>query len=179
MSERCGYVRFWLAVAVCYVLVFVGAEFVGSPVAGAKGLLNLVAQWGVVSIPAMALVGLLALNRYIFAATFPLLLTLSAVAVYYRLTLGVAITATTIELTVTNNLATWASVISPLLIAVVLTAIGVAVGVAWFRFRRVRPPRPLWLWIAALLVVTIAPVTVVTRLKAPVTARIPYAFFLP
>lgn len=78
---------FWALCATVYAIVFVGSEFAGSPVAGAKGLISLLMQWAVVGSAAAALIGLMAVNRRVFAVCFPILTGASTIAAYFRLTL--------------------------------------------------------------------------------------------
>lgn len=175
--KKLGFFTFWVVESVLYAMVFVGAEFSGSPVGGLKGVVTLGAQWLVVSVAASAVLGLLTLSRRIYAVMFPLLLTASAVAAYYKLSMGLSLTPTLVELAVTNDLATWSTVMSPLLFIVMAVALGIGVGVAVLRWRRVESPRHRWLWGVAFMAAAVTPVWPLTRFKAPVVARMPYTFW--
>lgn len=168
---------FWVMCATVYAIVFVGSEFAGSPVAGAKGLISLLMQWVVVGSAAAALIGLMAVNRWIFAVCFPILTGASTIAAYFRLTLGLSLTPTLIDLTVTNDMSTWASVITPQLIMLTIAGLGLGLAAALFRFRHVAPPRHPLVWAAGFLIAAMAPVSFIPRFKAPVIARIPYSFY--
>ena len=104
---------FWAVVSAFYALMFVGMEFAGSPLAGWRGAASLAGQWLVVSAAASAVIGLLAVNRWVWAVTAPLLMVCSAAVGYYKLTMGLSLTPVLIELALTNDFNTWASVITP------------------------------------------------------------------
>lgn len=168
---------FWGVCAIAYAAVFIGIEFAGSPVAGIKGMVNLLMQWTVVSSASAAIIGLLAVNRWVFSVGFPLLAGASAVAAYYRVTLGLSLTPTLIDLAVTNDVSTWSTVVTPQLILLTSAGLGCGIWIARYRLRRVAPPFYGLAWIAGFLVAALAPVTLIGRFKAPVTARIPYSFY--
>lgn len=105
-DKKCSFGVFWLIIAILYASVFTLAEFFGSPVESFHGFLTLASQFAVVAAASASLIGLLALNRWVFAFTFPILITLSATATYYRLTLGLSITPMALELTFVNDVNT-------------------------------------------------------------------------
>ena len=168
---------FWAVVSAFYALMFVGMEFAGSPLAGWRGAASLAGQWLVVSAAASVVIGLLAVNRWVWAVTAPLLMVCSAAVGYYKLTMGLSLTPVLIELALTNDFNTWASVITFKLVGAVLLALAVGAALAWVRFVHVRSPRPQALWACGFLVAVLLPVTVIKRFKAPVSARVPYSFW--
>lgn len=170
-----SYPLFYAAVAVLYAVVFIGAEFIGSPIAGLRGFLTLVMQWILVSIAAAAVMGLISINRWGFALLYPPLITVSAVAAYFKLTMGASVTPAVIELAHVNSLSTWLTLASPLLITVIVIALTFAVFVAVYRVRHVRKPCHAWVWATAFAIIAILPVYI-QRIKAPVIARMPYSF---
>lgn len=172
-----SFVLFWMALSLTYAVVFIGAEFAGSPVSGMRGFAALAAQWVVVSGSAAALLGLLALNRFVFAVMSPLLFTLSAIAAYYKLSMGLSLTPTIVDLALTNNLDTWATVMSPLLFLAAFAGLAAGGAAAWWRFRHVDSPRPWWGWMAAFIMILAVPLHFSMRLKAPVVARVPFSFW--
>lgn len=110
-------------------------------------------------------------------ACFPLLLLLSSIAAYYKITLGQSITPMVIELTVTNDLRTWATMISPLLIVLSIVAIGLGIVISIYRYMRVGTPKHSVAWVVAALVVLMSPFSFIPRINAPVSARVPMSFF--
>lgn len=167
---------FWLALSALYAVFVVGAEFSGWHAQSAAGWRVLAMQWACVSGCAAALLGLVAVNRRIFAAAFPVLALVTGVALYFEACYGARITPTAIELAAVNGLSTWRDVVSwPLAVA-----LGAVVAASWLavklRFRTTAPRWP-WLWALAFAAVVAAPFTAVPRLHAPVSNRLPYAPF--
>lgn len=174
---RCTFSVFWGTVSIVYALLFEGTEFAGSPVAGSHGLMILVMQWCVVSLSASTVIGLISLSRKIFAALFPLLLTISVIAAYFKLTLGVSVTPGVIELMAVNEMDTWAELVTLELIVIVSIAMIIGALLAAYRYQCVKKPRKAFLWAIAFAAGVVIPVCFVPRLKAPVTARMPYSFW--
>lgn len=174
---RCSFLMFWGAVSLVYALVFEGIEFAGSPVAGGKGIITLALQWVVVSLSAAAVIGLISVSRRVFAVLFPLFTTLSVIAAYFKLTLGTSITPAAVELTLVNELSTWASLITWQLIVAALAGFLTGAAIAFYRWHCVERPRRAGLWLAAFALGTVTPIIIVPRFKAPVTARMPYSFW--
>lgn len=167
---------FYLAIAFIYAAVFVGAEFAGSPVSGIRGLAALGFQWGVLAAASSAIIGLLALNRYVFVALFPALTAASAIAAYFRVTLGISLTPTAVELAFQNDMSTWGTMVTWQLAAFTLLCTGLAAAAAAARFRLTASPRHPWLWALAFAAV-VSVTTRVDRLREPVKARMPYSLY--
>lgn len=167
---------FWIFISVFYALVFEGAEFAGSPVNSLKGFLNILAQWGVVSFSAAMVLGIISLNRIVFAVLFPVIMLASGIAAYFRLSMGLSLTPTLLELTFINQWSTWTTVISFTLIAVTIVAALFATGIVLLRWHRVKTPGKLWIWLPLFIAGVLIPVKI-PSLKAPVSARIPYSFY--
>ncbi|MCM1348887.1 MAG: phosphoethanolamine transferase [Firmicutes bacterium] len=170
-------VIFWLLLSVSYVLLFTTIEFLGSPVAGLAGWISIAGQWLVVGTATAALIGLLMFSRLVFLIASPLLLTASVVAAYYKITMGVSVTATTVELAAVNDFATWGSVISPLLIVLTILSLAAGCYMGYFRLMRVAYFTPPWLWLCGFLLILLIPTMLIPRLKAPIAARIPFSFY--
>lgn len=101
---------------------------------------------------------------------------LCSVVAYYKLTLGVSLTAQSLELALINNAATWATVITiPLVITAIVATVS-AIAIAWFRFTRVHCPRP-WIWMAAGMFILIIPGVLMPRLQGPVFERLPLSIY--
>lgn len=177
INPRCPYALFWIVVSLLYGAIFVGAEFAGSPLSGAKGLATILLQWAVVTLAASAVIGLISLSRRVFAVLGPILIALSAVAVYFRLTLGTALTANVIELAAVNNAATWLTLISWQLVCIVLFALIIAACLVYYRYNHVKNPARRSLWFCAFGALLLLPVCGPERFKAPVIARVPYVFW--
>lgn len=175
--QKRSFLIFWLTVALAYALIFIGVEFSGSPVNGFKGMAALGGQWVVVSASAAMVIGLIAVNRWVFSVAFPILLTASAIAAYFKITMGLSLTPTLIELTMVNDWSTWVTVISFPLVLAALFTLALSVGIVWLRWRKVDNPRRPWIWAVCFACGVMMPVDVIARFKAPVIARMPYSFW--
>ena len=167
---------FWLAVSLAYVLGFVLADFAGTPWSSSGGLAVIAAQVFVVAVFSAAVIGLMAVWRPVFAVTFPLLVTLSAVAAWFRLTMNISLTPNIVQVVVVNDLNTWGTVITADLIVWTLAALAFGVLAAVCRYRQVQQPGRPWVWTAAFAVVAAVPVSV-ARLEGPVLSRMPYSMY--
>lgn len=174
---KISFFTFWLILSALYAIVFVGIEFMDSPASGVKGYFALGTQWLVVSFSASMVIGLISLNRWVFCIFWPLLLIASTIAAYYRLTMGLSITANLIDLALSNEWSTWVTVITFPLILGFLAALAVAVIIILYRFRNVRSPKHVYVFTVLFAAGVLLPIHIVTRFKAPVTARMPYSFW--
>lgn len=165
---------FWFVLSAVYAILFIGCDFMDSPVNGWRGLLTMVGHWGTAAIFASALWMAASVNRYVFLVTSPVVMLLTAVALYYKFALGVHINPLTIELAMVNNLTTWATVIDWQLLLFIAASIAVGVGLGLLRFKKVTTPRFAPLWLIVGLAVTAAPVTVARRVRNNVSARVPF-----
>lgn len=82
---------FWIICSVIYAAVFTTIDFCDNPFSGIKGFLTLAMQYGVVAFSVSGVICLIAVNRYVFVLCFPVLIVLSSVLAYYRITMGVYI----------------------------------------------------------------------------------------
>ncbi len=173
------YLRFWLLLSVIYALLCIGCDFIDTPLGGWQGILTIVGHWSIVAIFASALWLAISVNRYIFLGASPIVLTLTAIALYYKYALSVYITPLTIELAMVNNLTVWATAIDWQLIVSAIIAILAGVAVAIYRFRHVATPKHSLLWLITGAVIASIPLgylpsSLIQRLKAPVSARVPF-----
>ena len=170
------YPAFWGFVTSLYALVFVTADFWGSPVTGLRGFMALAMQWLIVAFCSGGVIGLICAGRYVFAVLFPLLTVFSSVLAYFKLTLGMGLTPMAIELTLVNDLRTWSTMISWQLVAIAACTLVVSAGIAWWRFRFVRTEHGLDYAFLSCLIIML-PCSLVARIKAPVASRMPYVFY--
>jgi len=116
----------WLILSALYSLIFTTIEFSGFPVSGIRGLATLAAQWGVVAVASSGLVGLSVISRRIMCVAFPVLVTVSTVLAYFRLSMNVSLTPDIIELGMVNDAATSADLVSMRLVVWMVTAFAVS-----------------------------------------------------
>ncbi len=171
-----SFLIFYLGVALLYAVIFLGAEFAGSPVSGFRGVAVLGAQWALLSFSAASIIGLLTINRYVFCAFFPILTLLSAIAAYFRLTLGMSLTPASIELAMQNNMATWLTVISWKLVFWCVVSLAASVWLSILRLTRVSEPRHKWVWVFCFILLTFLSLNI-ERVKQPLISRMPFSFY--
>lgn len=170
--------KFCAVVAAAYTVLFTTLEFAGVPVSDLYSFAATGAQWCVVAFCTMALLMLLCSSRWLFAFTFPLLITVTSVLDYLHFTLGTRITATSIDIALCNNATMWWSVISPGLIAVFIISLAVGVLTALYRFTKVRPSHRQSLILAGVGAVgVLCPVLFIHKLAGPVGGRLPYSLY--
>lgn len=174
-AKKISFPLFWIVITAVYVAVFTTIDYADNPFAGVRGLLTIVAQAGVTVMGVAGLFGLLAIDRRVFAVCFPVVVTASAIMAYYRVTLGIVLSAATAELMIVNDFSVWATLISPLMIIVAVVALLLSVAVVAVRWRRVVIASRLW-WFLGCLVLFLIP-NIVPRLQAPLSTRMPFCFY--
>ena len=117
-------------------------------------------------------------SRILFAVGFPLLAVFSSVMCYYTLTIGISLTAASIEVALVNDATMWMTVISPILIAVIALSAVVSSAIAFYRWTRVRASRRTSLTALVLgLAVMFLPGYFFPRINASVSARLPFSIY--
>lgn len=169
------YPVFWISISLVYSLIFSAIEFSEVPISGLSGFLNLCFQWATVAFCTLGVTGIICANRYVFSITFPLLTLVSTVLCYYKLTLGMSLTPMAIELAMVNDMKTWSEVISPLLISVSAFTLLLSGFPVWWRLKYVRNDHPIDYTFLSISIILIP--ACISRVKAPVTSRMPYVFY--
>lgn len=175
-NGKCRLAAFWLLTSLAYAAVFLTIEFADNPAGSFAGFMALALQWALIAACSAGIIGLLVVNRYVMAATFTPLLIVSATLAYYRLSMGITLTPTIIELSLENNLSTAMTVVSPTLIVTILAATAVGVGATYLRFKKVADSSRSAI---AIVVVGLALMSLqlIPRLKEPIAARLPYSLY--
>lgn len=178
-NNKISYLLFWLLVSIAYCGVYTVAEFAVTPINGLRSFMVCAAQWAVVSFFASAVLQLISLNRIIFAITFTPLCLLSTISVYYFVTTGTGISATSIELAAVNDATMWATAVTPTLIwLLVITLItGIAVSVIRWKFVRAPGKRIAAVFCLIDVAVILMPAYTTTRIRRAVGSRMPYAIY--
>lgn len=169
----------WLIFSALYCSCFTTIEFLNTPVTGFSGFLVLVSQFAAVVVATSALLGILTINRYAAIVTIPIILLLSAIYGYYRLTLGISLTPMMIEIAMMNDFKTWATVIDPYIIvlaAFVLIISGI-LTVTRFRYVKSVGKKTGFLLSASFLIIIICSTAIATPLKNCILNRIPFSFY--
>lgn len=122
--------------ALIYGLCFTITDFYDLDFNSFSDFCVLAMQWGIVVLAIFCVMLIISANRYVFAVTFPLLTTLSAIMAYYRATAKVQVTAETLELALVNDARTCLTVVTPLLVVIVIAALAVSIALAYSVFGR-------------------------------------------
>lgn len=169
---------FWAAVSLLYCLTVVAIEFHSVPVSNFHSFVLAVVKWLVSAVCASGVLMVLCSSRILFAVGFPLLAVFSSVMCYYALTIGISLTAASIEVALVNDATMWMTVISPILIAVIALSAVVSSAIAFYRWTRVRASRRTSLTALVLgLAVMFLPGYFFPRINASVSARLPFSIY--
>lgn len=176
LVRRCPLWLFWIAVTLLYSIVFTTIDFADNPFSGVKGFLTLFAQGCVVAFATAGVIGLMSINKIVFAICYPALIVASAVLSYYHLTLGIALSAADIELMVVNDFSIWATLISLELVIISVLALLLSLTVVIYRWRHVYVRRS-YIYILLTLFIIATPTYFVHRFYDAVSHRMPYCFY--
>lgn len=169
---------FWAAVSLLYCLTVVVIEFHSVPVSNLHSFVLAVVKWLVSAVCASGVLMVLCSSRILFAVVFPLLAVFSSVMCYYTLTIGISLTAASIEVALVNDATMWMTVISPFLIATIALTAVISAAIAYYRWTRVRASRRTSLTALVLgLAVTFLPGYFFPRINASVSARLPFSIY--
>ncbi len=163
-------------ITIVYALVFTLSEFADSPYSSLKDFLELAFQWGAIAVGTFGLLYLLSINKYVFAATFPLLVIFSTVLAYYRYTVNATFTPMTIELALINDLRTNMQVVSWQLVGLMFAALAISIVVVWIRWKKVTFARPFLHLIVAVGIIFMTN-SLIPQLKRPLAQRMPYSIY--
>ncbi len=177
-AAQCQLWLFCIVLSSIYNLTVVLSEFYGVPVSGLYSLAVTASQWLVVALCTCGLLSLMSASRWIFAATFPVLMTISGAMVYLNLTTGTRLTALSIELAMVNDAAMWWSMAGAGLLATVAVSAAAGIMTAIYRWKHVAASRRQIIATAlAGAAVTAMPLALIKRIQAPVGARLPYSVY--
>lgn len=169
---------FWAAVSLFYCLTVVAIEFHSVPVSNFHSFILAVVKWLVSAVCASGVLMVLCSSRILFAVGFPLLAVFSSVMCYYTLTIGISLTAASIEVALVNDATMWMTVISPFLIATIALTAVISAAIAYYRWTRVVPSRRTSLTALVLgLAVMFLPGYFFPRINASVSARLPFSIY--
>lgn len=169
---------FVAVVSFIYAITITLWEFIDTPETHLKGFVNIFLQWGILSLIAMGVIGIIASNRVTFLIIFPLLMVISGSVVYLKHTLGTGITGTSIEIALENNLDMWMSVIDISLILIVFFSLVFSGLVVAYRWKKIRF-EGLWSYLGLLLctLLILSPLYI-TRIYGSVSNRLPYSMYI-
>jgi glucan phosphoethanolaminetransferase (alkaline phosphatase superfamily) len=167
--------KFYLFVALSCLFIgiaYTSADFFTAPASHAKDIAILFLQWVTVVAAFFPVIYLLSLNKYIFAASYPLIGLFSGILMYFRYTTGTTFTTMILDAALDNDTKINEEMISFGLIATVIASLALTVLFAVYRFKKIRKigflPAHALIAIVWLFVVFYFP-----QIKRPVSERIP------
>ncbi len=167
--------KFCAVVTLLYGVTFLFAEFYDNPFSGAGDLMVLLFQWAALEFAVFGLIYLLSVSRRVFAVVFPLLTVVCSVIAYFRCTIHLTLTADLVELAFINDLGTTADMITPWLVAVMLTAAAASAVIVRQRFK-INDVPCRWLHALMAAVMIVLPLNIHAA-RAAVTHRMPYSLY--
>lgn len=130
--------KFCIALTAAYGVLFVFSDFHDIPCGDARDFALLSLQFVAIEAGVFGLMCLIGTNKYVFSVLFPLLTLLCTVLAYFRYTANAILTPITLDLTLTNDLATSMDTVSWQLVALCLLSVAASVWVAWYRCRHIK-----------------------------------------
>ena len=167
---------FVAAITLIYALVFTLSEFADSPYSSFADFLVLAFQWASITVGTFGLMYLFAINRYLFAVAFPVLVTFSTVLAYFRNTVNATLTPMTIELALINDARTNMQVVSWQLLCLMALALVLSLLVVRVRWRCIRFACP-WIHLLVAAGIIFATNCMIPQLSRPMAQRMPYSIY--
>ena len=129
---------FFLILATLWsAIFFISPEFLDNPSEGINGFLIVSLHWLLVSVATFFVVYALAVNRYIFAISFPLFSLLGSILAFYRYAYKATLTPMLVDAALHNDIGTTLDLISPEMIIYVLISLSISIFFVRFRFRKI------------------------------------------
>lgn len=170
--------RFYLFTFIATLFIgisFTVTDFITLPAANVNDLFVLGAQWAIVVVALFFLVLLLSVSKWIFAATFPLGVFLSALLAYFRYTAHATLTPMILDAALENDYRTSAELCTPGLLLFVSGSFLVSLVFTYYRFKKITVPRPMYA--VGLGFAGLEFLTHIDRFKRPISERIPFNIY--
>ena len=163
-------------VLICTIWVgvfFILPDFLDNPFKGFKGFVITFLYWGAVSFSSGFLIYLMAINKYVFAAFFPVFSMLGATIGFYRHAFKASLTPMLIEATFNASHEEVTTLISPQLIVFVSISFVISIFLVFLRFKKIKAKHHyLHLFIACIGLILVFNLS--GRLKTNLFQRFPY-----
>ena len=177
-DRKIAFPLFWILLSALYCGIFTTLEFATLPISDVKSFFMVTIQWCIVATCTSGLLGLISLNRTVFAILFPVLNLISAVMAYYSVSIGIKLNAVSIEIAVVNSWTMWHTVITPALVTTISAALVISAGIVYVRYRYVRSAKRQKAFCAiAAIVMACIPAVAPSRVRNAVLARMPYSIY--
>ena len=129
---------FILSLSLLYAFTFILIDFINYPVSSFSDVVLTGTKVCYMFVMTYILLCFLSINKYIFAATFPLLTVLCTALSYYKLTLHVELTQMIIDLAMVNDFRTSFDAISWQLMVSMLLVLCLSVSIVVYRFKYIK-----------------------------------------
>lgn len=132
--------RFLIFTFICalFLGLFVLAGFKSYPVSTPPDILYIASQWVMIFIAVWGFVGLLALNKYIFAVAYPIPALFCSILGYFAFTTNTVFTVMILDATIHNDWQTSADFVHFPLIATIIFALIISIAFVYIRFKKIR-----------------------------------------
>lgn len=158
------------------ITIFIAADFSSYPISDIKDIAYVVAQCLLIAFATFVLIGILGLNKYIFAIVFPPLVLLCSILGYYAFTMNTVLTVMVLDATLHNDWETSSDLISPSLIVFVAFSLILAVGLVYYRFKRVKAVKYWYIFLILFLLVIAALFSQFSIMRI-ISNKIPYNIY--
>lgn len=148
---------FFILVATLALVPCIFADFKSYPIHDTKDILYTAGQCLFISFISISLVGLIGLNKYIFAVFYPILFFLCTLLGYYAWTTHTTFTVMILDATLHNDLQTSSDLISAPLIIAFLIYLLLAVSIIIYRFKKIKSVQHTPIYICLFLIVMLVP----------------------
>lgn len=173
-----GNIRFYLLVLIATLFVgatFTSADFFTAPTHTFKDTFILFSQWGILVAALFTVIYLIALNKYVFAVIYPLMVFFSSVLTYFRYATGAILTTMMLDATLDNDARTSLEQISWSMALLVLSSLAISILLVVYRFKKVKLQYPWGNGIIALGLFLL--MFNIPRIQAPLQERIPFNMY--
>lgn len=154
-------------------LFFILPDFIDSPIEGFKSFVLTYSYWAIICFASFFLIYLLAINRYVFAITFPLFTFLGALIGYYRFAFKASLTPMIVEAVFNTYKAEAQDLISFSMIVFVLLSLLISAGFIYWRIK-IGPLKKAYLHYIISILAVIFLLNSSHRLRSNLYERFPY-----
>lgn len=123
-------------------LFFVLPDFLIYPTKGFKGFFYTMAHWALVCVPLVLIFYAIAINKYVFAIIFPLLVLLGSIIGFYSYFYKATLTPMILDAALHNDIGTSMDVMPALLFVYILLSMAAAIFAVIIRFKTVEMKQP-------------------------------------
>lgn len=171
--------RFWFFVLVATLWVgvfFILPEFIDNPSSGFMGILLIGFHWGLVISATFFLLYALAVNKYVFAISFPIFSVIGSILAFFRVAYKATLTPMLIDASLHNDIGTTKDLISIQLILFIIISLTIAISFVWFRLKKIEIKGGLFHLTIAIVMLSLF-FGVNDRLQSSILQRFPFSVY--